>query len=182
MRDLLRRIGAPVIAAAVSGCAGSSTAPEGDFTELPADQVMIDVQFSSTSDGVRAAELKSDTAFMYSDSSVMHLRGVDLEMYDSSGRQTAHLTALTGVYDQNTQAMVGRGNVVLVVIADGRRIETEELHYDPEQRRIWSDVETHMTLPDGTDITTANFTSDDRFQNVRTGETRGRSPATRIQF
>jgi LPS export ABC transporter protein LptC len=164
-------------------CTGTSTGPgEGEFTELPADQVMIDVQFSSTSKGIRAAELKSDTAYLFSDSAVTHLRGVDLEMYDASGRQTAHLTSVTGVYNQNTQAMIGRGDVVLIVLADGRRIETEELYYDPEQRRIWSDVETHMTLPDGTDITTSNFTADDEFRNVQTGTTRGRSPATRIRF
>jgi LPS export ABC transporter protein LptC len=178
--DWLRRclVGAVSLAAA---CGGTSTDPMvEEFESLPADKIMEGVEFSSTSSGVRSAKLLSDTAYLFEDSSRMHLRGVDLEMYDANGTRTAHLTSKTGVFDQSTEAMIATGDVVLVVIKDGRRILTEELHYDPQTRRVWSDVQTRQTLPDGTDMTVESFTADDQFNNVQTKGARGRSAATKI--
>lgn len=153
-----------------------------DYAQLPADQIMEQVEFSATADGIRAAKVVSDTAYIFEDSSSMHLRGVDLEMYDQSGRQTAHLTSLQGVYNQNTQAMTATGSVVLVVLKDGRRIETEELQYDPETHRIWSDVETVMQEADGTRTTVSSFTADDEFNNVQSRGVRGGRTTTEIKF
>jgi LPS export ABC transporter protein LptC len=167
----------------VAACRGSGTDPMvAEFETLPADQIMEGVEFTSTSAGIRSAKLLSDTAYLFEDSSVMHLRGVDLEMYDATGTKTAHLTSLTGVFNQNTEAMIANEDVVLIVLKDGRRILTDELHYDPQTRRVWSDVETRMTLPDGSDMTVESFTADDQFNNVQTRGARGRSPTTRITF
>jgi len=162
-------------------CGGAGTDPMvEEFSSLPADQIMEGVEFSSTSSGVRSAKLLSDTAYLFEDSSRMHLRGVDLEMYDANGTKTAHLTSKTGVFDQMSEAMIATDDVVLVVLKDGRRLMTQELHYDPQTRRVWSDVQTRQTLPDGTDLTVESFTADDQFTNVQTKGARGRSPATRI--
>ena len=172
-----------VLLALAGACGGSTSDPMvAEFQELPADQIMEGVEFSSTSAGVRSARLVSDTAYMFDDSTAMHLRGVDLEMYDETGRRTAHITSQTGVFDQNTQRMIATGSVVLVILADGRKIETEELHYDPETRRVWSDVDTRMTEPDGNVATFESFTADDQFTNVQTRGARGGRPRTNISF
>lgn len=169
-----------LVAAACGGAASDPMVAE--FQELPADQIMEGVEFSSTSAGVRSATLVSDTAYLFDDSTVMHLRGVDLEVYEETGRQTAHITSRTGVFDQTTQKMIATGNVVLTILGDGRKIETEELHYDPETRRVWSDVETRMTEQDGTVSTVESFTADDQFTNVQSRGARGGRPRTNISF
>ena len=172
-----------LLALMVAACAESAADPMvADYAQLPADQIMEQVEFSATADGIRAAKVVSDTAYIFEDSSAMHLRGVDLEMYDETGRQTAHLTSLQGVYNENTQAMTATGTVVLVVLKDGRRIETEELHYDPETHRIWSDVETVMQETDGTRTTVSSFTADDQFNNVQSRGIRGGRTTTEIRF
>ena len=48
--------------------------------------------------------------------------------------------------NERTEEMVARGDVVLIVHSDGRRIESPELHYDPNRDRIWSDSTTVQTL------------------------------------
>jgi LPS export ABC transporter protein LptC len=179
----MRRGSIGLLALLLAACADTGADPMvAEYEQLAADQIMEQVEFSATADGVRAAKVVTDTAFIFEDSSSMHLRGVDLEMYDASGLQTAHLSSLQGVYDKNTQAMVATGDVVLVVLKDGRRIETDELHYDPETRRVWSDVETRMQEADGTRTTVASFTADDQFNNVQSRVVRGGRTTTDIRF
>ncbi len=170
------------LAALAAACGGNAADPMvAEFATMPADQIMEGVEFSSTTAGVRSSKVLADTAYLYEDSTVMHLRGVDLEMYDATGKRTAHLTSLSGVYDQATQKMVAKGTVVLVIIGDGRRIESEELHYDPQSRRIWSDVQTRMTEADGNVTTAASFNADDQFNNIQFQNARGRV-RERIEF
>lgn len=176
-------LGTAVLILFAAACGGDATTPiTGDFEQLPADQIMINVEFMATSDGVRSAKLVSDTAYMFDDSTVMHLRGVDLEVFDEDGRRTAHVTSERGIFDQVTQKMIAIGNVILTVVRDGQKIETEELHYDPETRRVWSDVETRRTEADGTVTTVESFTADDQFTNVQTRGARGGRPRTNISF
>lgn len=172
-----------VVAVLLAACNdGGSDPMVAEYEQLPADQIMEQVEFTATTNGIRAARVVSDTAYTFDDSTSMHLRGVDLAMYDETGRQTAHLTSERGVYNQNTQKMTATGSVVLVVIKDGRRIESEELQYDPETHRIWSDVETRMQEMDGTRTTVASFTSDDQFNNVQSVGVRGGRATTDIKF
>lgn len=186
MPDRKRWIGRSTALVAVllaAACGGSASDPTGgDFEQLPADQIMIGVEFTATSAGVRSAKMLSDTAYMFEDSTVMHLRSVDLEVFDETGRRTAHVTSDRGIFDQVTQKMIAIGNVVLTVVRDGQKIETEELHYDPETRRVWSDVATRRTEADGTVTTVESFTADDQFTNLQTRGARGGRPRTNISF
>jgi hypothetical protein len=69
--------------------------------------------------------------------------------------------------------MVARGDVVLRVLTDGSRLESAEIHYDPENDRIWSDSATVRTLADGTVTSGTAFESDIEFTNVRVLNIRG---------
>ena len=167
--------------ALAAACGGSPQEPavSGDFVPLPAD-VMTDVVFKPTTNGVQTALLRSDTVYQPRDSSRYDLVGVDLQTFDVTGRLSATLTAETGEYNSTGQQMVARGNVVLIT-QDGRRIETEELHYDPNTRRIWSDVPT--TVYEGDLVMRGtSFTADDGFNNVNIPGYRGPIPGARIRF
>ncbi|MEC7386344.1 MAG: hypothetical protein VYD22_01445, partial [Gemmatimonadota bacterium] len=65
------------------------------------------------------------------------------------------------------------GDVLLIVHSDQRRIETQELNYDPESERIWSDSATVQTMVDGSITRGSAFESDMEFRNVRIASIRG---------
>jgi hypothetical protein len=67
--------------------------------------------------------------------------------------------------------MVAIGNVVLIT-NNLRKIETEELHYDPNTRRMWSDVTTRHTYEGRVQIGDS-FQSDDEFTRVVVQNPRG---------
>jgi LPS export ABC transporter protein LptC len=139
-----------------------------DPPALGAEQVLYGVDFNSSSGGVTHARTHADTAYVFnrSDSSVLQLRGLTAVMYDESGKKTATVTSRRGSINTQTRAMVATGNVVLVT-SEGKRVTTEELHYDPNSKRVWSNVHTVMLNPDGSRQSMDSFTSDDTFRNFQ---------------
>lgn len=157
----------------LSGCdrLGQDLLAGEEVPELPANNVLEGVVHMVTVDGVKQALLRADTAYLHEDSSTFDLRNVDLTVYDESGRQEAHILSATGVLDTRSNAMVARGDVRVTTREQDRRIRTEELHYDPDRNRIWSEVATTM-VEAGATINGTGFTSDARFRNVEiTGAT-----------
>ena len=69
--------------------------------------------------------------------------------------------------------MTAWGDVLLIVHSDQRRIETQELNYDPESERIWRDSATVQTMVDGSITRGSAFESDMEFRNVRIASIRG---------
>lgn len=103
-----------------------------------ADQVMFGVRQFLTEQGVRQAQLRSDTAFMFDNTTRIELRGVHLTFFGTTGAKTALLTSREGSYTTREQRMEARRNVV-VVSEDGRRLETEQLRFDQARNEISSD-------------------------------------------
>jgi LPS export ABC transporter protein LptC len=129
--------------------------------------------------GIRSAHLQADTALMFNDSATVQLRTVDLELFTETGTVRATLTSVSGELDQNSQKMIARGNVVLNVKGEhGRTIYTEELHYDPNLKQVWSDVHTRMVFPDGRQNTVQSFRTDEKFQNFTLQGLTGAAPRT----
>ena len=169
-----------VLLALLYAC-GEATAPPAtaEQEEMDADNVVLNVTHLMTTDGVRRALMYADTAFVYDDSAQMHLRKVRLELYDEAGRKTADLTADRGRLNTVTRAMTAIGNVDLTTLQTSRRIQTEELHFDPQADRIWSDVNTTMR-EGGTVINGTGFTADSQMRNVQVTGATGRGLRLRI--
>jgi LPS export ABC transporter protein LptC len=161
-------------ATSFAACNGTTAPVSDDYESLPADQVLMGVEHAMTNNGVRRSLLKSDTTYMFNDSAAVHLRGVNLEMYTETGTLQATLTSKSGELDQNTNRMVARGDVYLVVRgANGRQVWTEELYYDPSQGRIWSDVPIRTVTANGQETRGDAFTSDESFTNFQIRQMRG---------
>ena len=141
--------------------------------EIGADNVIFGLVSYMTSEGVREGLVRADTAYVFNDSSKLVLRRLHITFYDEDGRERATVTALDGELKQGTDEMVARGDVVLLVRTDGRRIETQELFYDPGADRIWSDSATVMTEADGVVTRGTAFESDIEFERVRVENIRG---------
>lgn len=182
-RDIhrIRRAPATMVALAgvvflmAAGCGDGSEAVAGaTYRDLPADQVVFDLDTDIKDLGVLRARLHADTAHIWEDSAKTLMFPVSLRLFDENGGQTAHLTAREGELDSRTNAMVARGNVRLVADEGNRRIETEELHYDPGSGRIWSDV--HTIFYDGdARLEGQGFRADDRLTDVEVFESVGQN-------
>ena len=124
-----------VLLAACSGAGSENVVTAAAEPQLGADRVLYGTRFNMTVNGIRYAVQEADSMYVYEDSTTAQMYGVHVMRYDSIGKRTADLRSRRGNYNQRTQKMIARGSVVLV-LADGRRIETEELNYDPESHRI----------------------------------------------
>jgi LPS export ABC transporter protein LptC len=141
--------------------------------EITADMVTYGMTSYLTADGVRQGRVDADTAYLYNDSSEVSIIGMRVIFFDDDGRDRATVTADSGRLNQRTQRMLARGHVVLVVAADGRKIESAELNYDPDKDRIWSDSATVQTMRNGSVTRGTSFESDLEFKNVRIRNIRG---------
>jgi LPS export ABC transporter protein LptC len=181
MMGIMRALVILAVAAGLAACRGTTEPNNGFYESLPADQVLMGVNHAVTVDGVRRSLLRSDTTLVFNDSAAVQLRGVNLEIYGDEGNLRATLTSLSGALNQNTNQMVARGNVVLIVHgAQGRTVWTEELHYDPTQKRIWSDVRTRTRTDRGEELTGEGFSSDEEFRNFQIRQPAG--TGIRIEF
>jgi LPS export ABC transporter protein LptC len=167
----LRGIGALGIVGLVLGVAACSddaevaTVPD-SYLEFDGDGIVFGMELWLTQDGVDQGRVFADTAFRWQDSAAVHLRGVDLTVMEEDGTERALVTARTGVLDTRTNRMTAHGNVVMVVPGEGRRIESEELQYDPQGDQIWSDSAFVYTV--GSRVTRGRaFRSDLEFRNFR---------------
>jgi LPS export ABC transporter protein LptC len=174
------RLGArPVLVALTLAAAAACTQPlntpvaDDALQEMAADNVLFGMVSYLTSSGVREGKVSADTAYMYADSAVAQLRQMEITFYDEEGRETATVRGTRGRWSQNSDAMVARGDVVLFVHADSSTIESQEIHYDPNIDKIWSDSATVQTMKDGTVTSGSSFESDIAFQNIVVRDPRG---------
>lgn len=187
MRNRSRSIalaGAALLGAALAACGNSGTEPRAaqEYPQLPADYVLASIKHYMTEDGVRRGVLSSDSAYFYADSAKANLKKVHLVLYGVAGQEVADLTSKTGQLDQRSNAMTARGDVVLVGKGTGaQRVETQELHYDPNQHRIWSDIASTI-YQNGNRTQTDGFTADDQLQNITMNRVRGTVQANKVTF
>ena len=179
-RNGLRSAGrwSTVIAAAAlvgAGCQQPVTTRVADdeLQDMQADNVIFGMTSYLSTSGVREGRVQADTAYMFADSAVAQLRQMDIVFYDEDGREVATVSGERGRWSQDTDQMVARGNVVLMVHADSSRIESAEIHYDPTTERIWSDSATVQTQKDGTVTSGSSFESDLTFENILIRDIRG---------
>ena len=157
------------LALAAAACQEPPTPTGQVAAEADATQRTYGMNLKLTENGVLKADLYGDTAYTRPNTEVTELKGVKLTFYDSEGKKPGKLTSRTGEYDARTGIMVARGNVVLVTHNEKgqeRIIRSEELHYDQNGDRVWSDRETIIDEA-GRHAVTDGFTSDTRFTNMR---------------
>lgn len=126
-----------------------------------------------TANGVREGRVQADTAFTFADSAKVDLRVMVVTFYDEQGRERATVRGRTGEWNQDTDRMVARGDVELLVHTDSSTLRSQEIFYDPDSDRIWSDSATVRTLANGTETRGSAFESDIEFTNVRIMNVRG---------
>ena len=167
--------------ALLPGCEAEPGVPtrSDPLAERRVDQVLYGLEHVMTNRGVRKANLHADTAYFRDTESQVDLKGVRLEFFnEATGAGSGTLTARTGEYDTLTGAMQARGDAVLVLRGPQgeRKIESEELNYDLQADRVWSDKPTVMR-EGGRVVRGSRFESDTKFQNVTVHSAQATGPA-----
>jgi LPS export ABC transporter protein LptC len=140
-----------------------ATVPDAYLT-FDADGIVFQMTHRITQDGRLQGLVQADTAIQWQDSSAIHLRVLELTVLEESGEVRAIVTARRGVLDTRSNRMTAYGNVVMIVPGQNRRLESEELHYDPQGDRIRSD--SAFVFTEGTRVTRGRaFRSDLDFRN-----------------
>ncbi|HUF70486.1 MAG TPA: LPS export ABC transporter periplasmic protein LptC [Longimicrobiales bacterium] len=167
---------AAMLILALAACRGVTDEPTGDgYQDLRSDKIMIDATHNATNNGVRSAIGQYDTVYVFDDSTVYHVKGVNLQTFDVDGRHSSTITADSGSLNQATDALIARGSVVLVT-ENLCTIRTEELNYDPGTRQLWSELPTRFEW-DGRITTADRFRADDGFRNINATNVRGQMPS-----
>lgn len=159
-----------LVVLAGSACSEEDTTPVASPTllESGAESVIILLTQQISVNGVREGRVEADTAFVYPDSSVYSMRNSVLVLYNEQGVERARVVAKRGRFNYATKELVAQGDVVLTIPDGNKRVETEELNYDPSGDRIWSDSMTVMREA-GTVSRGMGFDSDLDFRSLRVG-------------
>lgn len=153
-----------------------------ELEELEAESVVYRLNTHLTKEGIREAVVEADTAFFFSDSTVVLLWGnVRLTAFnEETGLEKAAVTSDRGRLDTRSNAMLAWGNAILEV-ADGRRISSVEINYEPERNRIWSDSASVLEEADGSVLEGTSFTSDLEFTRLRVADPESRGGVIRFE-
>ncbi len=174
-----------VLAAGLLRAACTDSSPrmvvDPDLEAIEADYIIFGLTDYLTRRGIREAVVEADTALVFQDSTVVLLRGnVRLTAYhEELGTEKALVTSDRGRLDTSTNELFAQGNAVLLIQADGRRIESSELTYMPDDDEIRSDSATVMYDGDSI-IEGTSFTSDLNFEEVDIRNARTRGGAVRF--
>lgn len=172
-----RRAVVGVAGAIVLGMAACGESPPlltvpAEFVAFDADGIVFGMTHRFTQEGRLEAIVRADTAIQWQDSSTVHLRGVDLRVFHEDGSERARVTSTRGILDLRTERMAAYGDVLLVMAESNRRLESQEIHYDPRGDRMWSD--SSFVYFQGSRRTSGRgFESDIEFRNF---QIRGRGP------
>jgi len=153
------------LAICVLGCSQPTDLPRSDWpaSDLMPDQESWDARLAMSVDGSPRISLAAPymARFTQADSSHLLLQNRSLAPEDSavSAQESAVVVMLynDGIhsstvhaarirYYQNQGSMIAEG-AVTVVTADGRRLETEQLRWDEERRRVYAEGFFNLTTP-----------------------------------
>ena len=166
-------VGLAVMTAAACGEELSTPVANADLQAMEADYVAYGMVSFVTAAGVREGRVEADTAYVYEQTSTAMLRQMSIVFYDEFGGENATVTGEFGDWNQETNRMVARGDVVLLIHGDSSRIESAEIYYDPGLEKIWSDSLTTRIMSDGSVMSGTAFESDMAFENITIANMRG---------
>jgi LPS export ABC transporter protein LptC len=176
------RVTASMVALLLAGCQAAGSGADGACPALPAVRAVASFEHRGNAPDARQADtlpdswpeylLHADSGYAMPQAGLAHLCGVHLVVRDSLGRTVAEVIAATGELDREREIVVVRGDVIVDLPLQGRRIETEELHYAPHDNRVWSTTTTTFREGDAS-LTGSSFTADRYFETVHLEQARG---------
>lgn len=127
------------------GCAPEPAEQRSVSSEPPPQQIVRGMRLRQSEAGQVRWELAADSALSYGEKERTRLWVVRIEFHDAETESLrSTLTSREGEIDPRTEELLARGNVVVTTGA-GRRLETEELRWDPKRSKVTSDLPVRLT-------------------------------------
>lgn len=143
---------------------------------MDSDYVAFGMVSYITGNGIREGRIEADTAYVYEETATAVLKQMEIVFYDEVGGERATVTGRDGEWGTETNRMVARGDVILLIHSDSSTIESAEIYYDQDLERIWSDSTTIQRFKDGSVFSGSSFESDLTFEELRIANMRGGLP------
>jgi len=89
-------------------------------------------------------------------------QGLQVWFYEKTGELKGQISANWAIHDKVKDLWEARSNVV-AIDAEGKKLETEQLFWDPPKGMIYSEKYTKITTEDGSIFTGDRFTSNQSF-------------------
>lgn len=162
MRNVL--IGSIVILLVISCSSVQEDNPiPGDEKQYP-DQESWNAVITLTKEGIKRALVNAGHLTKNNDEARIVLdEDVDVDFFDENQRYLSHLKSLRAQVNERTNDLFAQGNVV-VVSDSGVTLQTEELHWDHQRERIFSNVFVTFITESDT-LTGIGFESDSDLKN-----------------
>lgn len=103
---------------------------EGPFVELD------NVETFYSDSAVLRMKLKAPKQLELQNGNREFPNGLYIEFYDEGGIKSSTLTSNSGTYKKEENIYVVRGNVIIVNLEEKKRLNTEELFWNPETKKV----------------------------------------------
>lgn len=150
-----------LLGAVLTGCFQDRTVDtEFEEPEEMPDQEMWDFEIRATKMGELQAIIRAGHMRRYSKNATsLFDEGIHIDFYNEDEKVTSVLKAETGELEEQTTNVTARGNVV-VESDSGITLYTEELYYDKNKEKIFSETDVKIATQKGDTLHGVGFESD----------------------
>ena len=152
----------------VYGCTDNNKniIPELDYSNFP-DQICYNMEFVFFDSSTTKTIINSKRARIYNKKNETILdSGVFVRFYNDRGRQTGTLKSDIVTIDDITKDMVAVGNVLVISDSSNTKLETSELKWRQNDKKIYTDAKVKITSPNET-IEGIGLVSNEDLSNYR---------------
>lgn len=100
-------------------------------------------------------------------------KGLKAVFYNKSGRVESSLEADYAVFLKKTEQFEAKSNVIVKNFSEKQELYTEQLFWDKEEKKIWSDKFVKIITENGPTFGEEGFESDENFTKFRIKKSRG---------
>ena len=91
--------------------------------------------------------IRAPKQLQYNNENTEYPEGVAIDFYDEKQEKSARLTANSGKFDKATNVYTATGNVFVEDLKQSKNLKSEELHWSPMEKRIYTDKIVIITTP-----------------------------------
>ena len=164
MKQLLFTISSIFVALLIASC-DSDTKRLADMEEYTGPRYESSNVYIVVSDSsVVKLEISGARQLTFHSGDLEFPEGIKVTFYNVLGEKTSEMTAQRGFYDSETKLYRVEGDVVVLNLEEQKRLSTEELFWDKENKTIYTDKFVSVKSPDNL-IFAEGMDSDESFSN-----------------
>lgn len=92
------------------------------------------------------SEIRAQKQLEYADGNLEFPEGIEIELFETDGTLSTTMRADRGYFDKKENLYRGEGNVRVRNLLEDQRLQAEELYWNPNEKRIYT--ETFVTIQD----------------------------------